>query len=174
MISGLFHEFHVALVPISVACRATSAGPRLRCERRHGVAYPAISGFHDGAEADPDWINTYPGTEKVCRSALGKRVIRESYDGVLIDEYQDCSLKQHALVSALGDCIPCRGVGDPLQTVFGFRDDPVVPWTTITTDFDVLDCGLRDPGAGAGRATIRPSETGLSRRGVSSKRSNGS
>lgn len=112
---------------------------------RYGVAYPSISGLPIDAESDPDWEGAYPGAEKVCRSALGRRVLRESYDGVLVDEYQDCSLKQHAVVRALGDCIPSRGVGDPLQTVFGFRDDPVVPWTTIRTDFDVLDDALRDP-----------------------------
>lgn len=112
---------------------------------RYGAAYPAISGYRPGAEADPDWTATYPGAEKVCRTALGKRVLTESYDGVLVDEYQDCSLKQHALVSALAECIPCRGVGDPLQTIFGFRDDPVVPWATIQTDFEILDDALTEP-----------------------------
>lgn len=112
---------------------------------RYGAAYPAISGYRPGAEADPDWTATYPGAEKVCRAALGKKVIRESYDGVLVDEYQDCSLKQHALVRALAECIPCRGVGDPLQTIFGFRDDPVVPWATINADFEVVDDALTEP-----------------------------
>lgn len=64
---------------------------------------------------------------------------------MLVDEYQDCSLKQHALVRALAECVPCRGVGDPLQTVFGFRDDPVVPWDTIKADFDVVDGALSEP-----------------------------
>ncbi|MCZ2112210.1 MAG: UvrD-helicase domain-containing protein [Dehalococcoidia bacterium] len=112
---------------------------------RYGAAYPAISGYRPGAEADPDWTATYPGAEKVCRTALGKKVIGESYSGVLVDEYQDCSLKQHALVSALAECIPCRGVGDPLQTIFGFRDDPVVPWATIKSDFEVVDDALTEP-----------------------------
>jgi len=112
---------------------------------RYGAAYPAISGYHPGAEADPDWTATYPGAEKVCRTALGKRIISESYAGVLVDEYQDCSLKQHALVRALSESIPCRGVGDPLQTIFGFRDDPVVPWDTIKTDFEVVDDALTEP-----------------------------
>jgi hypothetical protein len=112
---------------------------------RYGAAYPAISGYRPGAEVDPDWSSTYPGAEKVCRTALGKRVLGESYNGVLVDEYQDCSVKQHALVRALGECIPCRGVGDPLQTIFGFRDDPVVPWATIKTDFDVVDGALTEP-----------------------------
>lgn len=112
---------------------------------RYGAAYPAISGYQPGAEADPDWTATYPGTEKFCRTALGKRVLGESYNGVLVDEYQDCSLKQHALLRALAGCIPCRGVGDPLQTVFGFRDDPVVPWDTIQADFEVVDGALTVP-----------------------------
>ncbi|MBU6161062.1 MAG: UvrD-helicase domain-containing protein [Myxococcales bacterium] len=112
---------------------------------RYGAAYPGISGYRPGAEADPDWTATYPGAEKVCRTALGRRVISESYSGVLVDEYQDCSLKQHAVLSALAECIPCRGVGDPLQSIFGFRDDPVVPWSTIESDFDVLDNALTEP-----------------------------
>jgi DNA helicase-2/ATP-dependent DNA helicase PcrA len=112
---------------------------------RYGAAYPAISGYRPGAEADPDWAATYPGAQKVCRTALGKRVVSESYNGVLVDEYQDCTLKQHALVRALAECVPCRGVGDPLQTVFGFRDDPVVPWATIKSDFEVVDDALTEP-----------------------------
>lgn len=112
---------------------------------RYGAAYPAISGYRPDAEADPDWTATYPGAENVCRTALGKRVVSESYSGVLIDEYQDCSLKQHALARALAECVPCRGVGDPLQTVFGFSDDPVVPWDTIKADFEVVDGALSEP-----------------------------
>ena len=54
---------------------------------RYGAAYPAISGWRSGAEASPDWTATYAAAEKVCRTALGKRVLCESYDGVLVDEY---------------------------------------------------------------------------------------
>lgn len=111
---------------------------------RYGAAYPGLSGFRVGAEADPDWEATYPGAERVCRSSLGRRVIRESYDGVLVDEYQDCTTPMHAVVRAIGDCIPYRGVGDPLQTVFGFRD-PCVSWDTINSDFDVFDNALLEP-----------------------------
>lgn len=111
---------------------------------RYGAAYPTISGVRPDAEVHPDWAAAYPGAEKVCRSSLGRRVVGESYDGVLVDEYQDCSLKQHAVVRALGECIPYRGVGDPLQTIFGF-DDPVVPWDTIKTDFEIVDGALREP-----------------------------
>jgi hypothetical protein len=111
---------------------------------RYGAAYPAISGYRPGAEAEPDWEATYPGAEKVCRSSLGSKIIKHSYDGVLIDEYQDCTTQMHAVVRAIGDCIPYRGVGDPLQTVFGWRD-PCVSWETIRVDFDVFDNALVEP-----------------------------
>jgi hypothetical protein len=112
---------------------------------RYGAAYPAVSGYRPGAEADPDWDAAYPGAAKLCRSALGRRVLCASYDGVLVDEYQDCTVRQHALFGALAECFACRGVGDPLQTVFGFRDDPVVSWAAIRTEFDVIDGALTVP-----------------------------
>lgn len=111
---------------------------------RYGAAYPGLSGYDARAEADPDWAATYPGAEKVCRSSLGRKVLRESYEGVLVDEYQDCTTQMHAVVRAIGACIPYRGVGDPLQTVFGFRD-PCVSWDTIKADFDVFDDALVEP-----------------------------
>ena len=113
---------------------------------RYGSAYPAISAYQPNAEADPDWTATYPGAERVCRTALGKQILRESYEGVLVDEYQDCSSSQHALISAIADCLPCRAVGDPLQAIFGFRgEDPLVQWATIQADFEVVGSALVEP-----------------------------
>lgn len=120
---------------------------------RYCIAYRSVSGFRLDAESEPDWPSTYPCAERVCRSALGQRVLRASYEGVLIDEYQDCSIAQHALIRAIADSIPCRAVGDPLQTVFGFREDPVVAWSTVRADFDFLEDSLTEPWRwrGAGR-----------------------
>ena len=117
---------------------------------RYCAAYPAISGVQsDVEEYEIDWKRltpkVYPGTAKVCRSTLGKRVLKASYDGVLIDEYQDCSERQHEVILSLREQIPCRGVGDPLQSIFGFRGDPVVQWDTIKRDFNVLDDALTEP-----------------------------
>lgn len=112
---------------------------------RYGAAYPEISGYRLDAEAEPDWAAAYPGAERVCRTGLGKKILCGSYNGVLVDEYQDCSLKQHSLVRALAECLPCRAAGDPLQAVFDFREDPVVPWATIKSDFDVLNNTLTEP-----------------------------
>jgi hypothetical protein len=111
---------------------------------RYGASYPAISGVRRDAEAEPDWDAAYPGADRVLRTSLGKRVLSASYDGVLVDEYQDCSCRQHSAIEAMASCLPCRGVGDPLQSVFGFRGDPCVPWPTIRSDFSILE-DLRFP-----------------------------
>ena len=116
---------------------------------RYCAAYSGISGIRaDVEQHEINWkllaAEAYPGTERVCRAALGKRVICESYDGVLVDEYQDCSALQHAVVRAVGECIPYRAVGDPLQTIFEFRDTPCVGWDTISSDFD-MQASLSEP-----------------------------
>lgn len=117
---------------------------------RYGAAYPGISGVQSDVEQhEIDWKRlspqVYSGAEKVCSSTLGERILDASFDGVLIDEYQDCSERQHSVVRTLSEHLPCRGVGDPMQTVFGFRDDPVVAWNAIKTDFEVLDDALTEP-----------------------------
>ena len=37
---------------------------------------------------------------------------------------------QHSLVIALANLLPVRILGDPLQGIFGFDDDPLVDWNT--------------------------------------------
>jgi DNA helicase-2/ATP-dependent DNA helicase PcrA len=103
---------------------------------RYGAAFPSISGVTPETEAQPDWSQVYVGAEKVIRSQIGRRVIAESYSGALVDEYQDCTQAQHRVVMALADVLPCRGVGDPMQAIFGFRHDPSVGWSDIRASFE--------------------------------------
>lgn len=103
---------------------------------RYGVAYPTISGLSRGDESAPDWPTVYPGAEAVVRSALGRRVLIQSYDGLLVDEYQDCIEPQHRVIQALADVLPCRAVGDPMQSVFGF-DEPCVTGDEIAEAFEL-------------------------------------
>jgi hypothetical protein len=79
----------------------------------------------------PTWDDSTRYVEGAC-SVLQNRHIREvfavSYSHLLIDEYQDCSMAQHALALELVRAIPaCAVFGDRLQGIFGFRD-PIVDW----------------------------------------------
>jgi hypothetical protein len=47
-------------------------------------------------------------------------VIRSTYSRLLVDEYQDCDINQHNLVSSLSEVIPTVIFGDPMQCIFDF------------------------------------------------------
>lgn len=51
-----------------------------------------------------------------------QNVITTSYSGIFVDEYQDCTLQQHALIMCLSNNLPIRIFGDPLQGIFEFSD----------------------------------------------------
>ena len=68
-----------------------------------------------------------------------REILQASYTSVYVDEYQDCTMEQHAVIVSLADTVPCRVVGDPLQSVFAFRDRPVVDWNTdVCSQFTAL------------------------------------
>ena len=46
------------------------------------------------------------------------QIINATYGGLFVDEYQDCSAKQHEMIMALSHWIPVHIVGDPLQGIF--------------------------------------------------------
>lgn len=94
-------------------------------------AYPTIAGV--SVTDVPDWTksNHYlEGARKVALSKAVTLVHKLSFDYLVVDEYQDCTLAQHALITALNTSIPKAVIfGDQLQAIFGFRD-PLANWTT--------------------------------------------
>lgn len=63
--------------------------------------------------------------KEVFTSPLVKRVITASYTGLFVDEYQDCSKNQHAMILVLSNTLPTHIVGDPMQGIFDFNGDAV-------------------------------------------------
>lgn len=47
-------------------------------------------------------------------------ILRASYSRLLVDEYQDCNLVQHQLITELSLLIPTTVFGDPMQCIFNF------------------------------------------------------
>ncbi len=54
--------------------------------------------------------------------------VAATYAHLLVDEYQDCNLVQHALVTALSVILPTCVLGDPMQAIFGFGGNQLVDW----------------------------------------------
>ncbi len=104
-------------------------------------AFPNLAGWTcPYPEDQAEWRGLREAARRLfsCRAPL--RVLKATYDGVFVDEYQDCCGSQHALVTALAEVIPCRIVGDPLQAIFKklHRDD-VVRWREVEATFPL--CG---------------------------------
>jgi superfamily I DNA/RNA helicase len=110
------------------------------------------------------WAATYSAALQVLQRRVPNSVVKSSYASVFVDEYQDCTAGQHAIVLALADLMPCRVLGDPLQGIFGFRNNRLVCWQTeVFPNFHRLPDLIvpwrwlgRNPTLGAWLLGIRP------------------
>ncbi len=96
--------------------------------------YPNLAGLQVGQL--PDWRRSneyYAGGAIAARAAAIRQVLAASYSFVVIDEYQDCVVEQHALAKALHEVLPVCVLGDPLQNIFTFGTNKTVHWTRDVT-----------------------------------------
>ncbi|PWN04341.1 hypothetical protein DJ010_01475 [Nocardioides silvaticus] len=86
--------------------------------------YPTLGGVRVPATPDMDDATLYvAGATAVATSEHIRKVLAASYTHVLVDEYQDCSEGQHAFVLSIKAAVSQVGVlGDPLQAIFGFKE----------------------------------------------------
>jgi DNA helicase-2/ATP-dependent DNA helicase PcrA len=97
-----------------------------------------VSMFPQRAGHDPSLLDlTYPGTDypniRVAAARLLKAghvndVVAASFARLIVDEYQDCSVRQHALVGFASNALPTWVLGDPMQAIFGFGQDNLAKW----------------------------------------------
>lgn len=59
------------------------------------------------------------------KSRIITEVIFSTYSGLFVDEYQDCTKTQHAIIKILANILPTRLLGDFLQGIFEFNE-PIV------------------------------------------------
>lgn len=62
-------------------------------------------------------------------------LLRATYSCIWVDEYQDCSRVQHAIVQLAAGIVPTVVLGDPMQAIFGFAGNRLADWDT-----DVCTC----------------------------------
>jgi DNA helicase-2/ATP-dependent DNA helicase PcrA len=55
-------------------------------------------------------------------------ILAASYERLIVDEYQDCSIRQHAVVAQAAQTLPTCVLGDPMQAIFGFGTDDLAKW----------------------------------------------
>ncbi|MCE7887028.1 MAG: hypothetical protein DYH13_05940 [Alphaproteobacteria bacterium PRO2] len=99
-------------------------------------SYPVLANYTGNLPLPESgqWSLIYKGAATLLVQPFVQWVIKNSYAGVIVDEYQDCTIDMHNLIIALKTFLPCRVLGDPLQGIFNFND-PLVPWTNVERDF---------------------------------------
>ncbi len=105
---------------------------------RYIEAYPVMSGWIEVKGEKNNWNYMYEAMSQLLVNSIIRKVIQRTYQGIYIDEYQDCTLRQHFVCDQLANIIPCRVFGDPLQGIFDFNDQ-IVQWDThVFSSFDKL------------------------------------
>lgn len=89
--------------------------------------------------SNSEWQEIYLGAERLLSIEAIREVVKISYSGLTVDEYQDCTLSQHLVIKSLSSIIPTRILGDPLQSIFEFRNDQPITWKEVLNDFPIID-----------------------------------
>ncbi len=104
-----------------------------------------VLGFYKGGDI-PNQDNSaayYPfiikKAEELIKRQPIERVVKLTYTGVIVDEYQDCNSLQHSFIMALADILPTSILGDPLQGIFAFKGDVLVDLTSQKDMGDFLN-----------------------------------
>uniref|UniRef100_E6PG82 UvrD-like helicase ATP-binding domain-containing protein n=1 Tax=mine drainage metagenome TaxID=410659 RepID=E6PG82_9ZZZZ len=84
-----------------------------------------------------DYPNIRRGATRVLNGGHIDDILRASYSGLLVDEYQDSSRHQHAMVNRAADALRTCVLGDPLQAIFGFGGDGLPEWDEVCNAFPI-------------------------------------
>jgi DNA helicase-2/ATP-dependent DNA helicase PcrA len=102
--------------------------------------YPSNAGYQGSTEI-AEWDEVYAAMSNLLQKTFVRKGVLNSYTGVIVDEYQDCTIPVHRLIVELKRLLPCRILGDDLQGIFGFGNDPLVGWSDVRAEF-ANDLGL--------------------------------
>lgn len=106
---------------------------------RIATSFPATSGSRKARGRDYDWESVVrPGALLALQTPAIRKAFMGSYSGVVVDEFQDCTRAQTALIGALAECLPTVVLGDPMQSVYQFKAAETLDWPTRTAGHPTL------------------------------------
>lgn len=105
---------------------------------RYTKSFQAIAGLKNVDLVTIEWDKVYNCALNMLDDEVVRKVISLSYTGLYVDEYQDCLEAQHEIVKKLSTILPCRIVGDPLQSIFGFRSNKLASWSNVIQSFPTI------------------------------------
>lgn len=83
-----------------------------------------VNAYYNGIIPEQDSRGYHPfiieQAASIISTTIIQRVLKASYTGIFVDEYQDCTKAQHTLIMVLAKSLPSHILGDPLQGIFDF------------------------------------------------------
>lgn len=96
--------------------------------------FPSVAAV--SAEPENPYLANCEGAARVLSHAHVRELVARTYDRVVVDEYQDTSLTQHAVILAMKDALGITVFGDPLQGIYEWSGNAIVDWTSdVLTNF---------------------------------------
>jgi UvrD/REP helicase N-terminal domain len=92
-----------------------------------------------------DYPNIRVAAAKLLKAGHVTDILAASYARLIVDEYQDCSIRQHTVVSFAAQTLRTCVLGDPLQAIFGFGPDELGNWNEQVCKFYPLATELGTP-----------------------------
>ena len=103
-----------------------------------GWALRLLGAFPQRSRIDPQLLTVknpgadYPAIRRAAAVLMKEEhvndIIRASYSRLIVDEYQDCTVLQHALVFYTAPALPTVVLGDPMQAIFGWPGNELADW----------------------------------------------
>ena len=104
---------------------------------KYANAFPCLSGWANRKPEREEWKLLHPAAQNALKYKNIRKVFTSSYEGVYVDEYQDCSSGQHELITLIADILPCRILGDPMQAIFrNINKDKNIDWKEVENVFE--------------------------------------
>ncbi|MBA8906457.1 UvrD-helicase domain-containing protein [Aminobacter ciceronei] len=127
-VAALRAKLERASVPSSRYRLATIDGWAIRLVKtfpaRSGIAPAILELRNRGA----DYPTIRDSAWRLLRDGHIKDILAATYDRLIVDEYQDCSARQHAIVYYAAQTLRTCVLGDPMQAIFGFGTDQLADW----------------------------------------------
>ena len=113
-----------------------------------GYAQKYVLGFATASVPEQNtsgyYKNIIPKVAELFSKQPIRNIIKKTYSGIFIDEYQDCTANQHNMLMQLKDAIPMHLLGDPMQGIFNFGE-PLVDFDSELNDFSDASGSLEQP-----------------------------
>lgn len=137
---------------VALRARLDRAGVPVKAYRLStidGWAMRLISTFPARSAHDPgmllltspavDYPNIRVAAAKLLEQGHISDIMAASYSRIVVDEYQDCSTRQHVLVTWASQILKTCVLGDPMQAIFGFGNDSLAKWNEdVCTYFPIV------------------------------------